>query len=148
MNKFQELFKKSNNEPITYKGKKLYLVDYIDLNKDDVLIVKIVSVGANRTQIFSVRIDDPKRRKYLEVNGKNVWGIPFHESVMPKDGVKITVIKDNVRLTIENRGAPIWGWPMIVEKKENKRIYYCNADDQEERFDDLVFQIEIIKAEN
>jgi hypothetical protein len=62
MSKFQELFNKSNNEPITYQGKRLYLADYIDVNKDDILVVKIVSVGANRTQIFSVRMGEPKNK--------------------------------------------------------------------------------------
>jgi hypothetical protein len=67
---------------------------------------------------------------------------------MPKQGVAMKILKDNVKVGVVNRGAPIWGWPMIVEQKENKRIYYCNGEDPEEKFDDLVFKIEIIKAED
>jgi hypothetical protein len=147
MNKFQELFQKSNNEPITYKGKKLYLTDYINVNKNDVLIVKIISFTTNRTQSFFIKIDDPKKKKYLEVKGGKFDGLPFHESIIPKDGARITILRDNVKLKVWNRGAYIFFWPMIVEQKGNKRVYYCNGEDPEAKFDDLVFEIEIKKAE-
>jgi hypothetical protein len=37
---------------------------------------------------------------------------------------------------------------MYVEQINNKRIYHCNADDLEEKFDDLVFEIEFEKGSN
>jgi hypothetical protein len=146
MNKFQELFQNSNNNPITYKGKKLYLADYIEVNKNDVLIVRVLSTNTNRTQSFFIQVDDLKKKKYLEVKGGKFNALPFHESVIPKEGAKITIREDNVKLKVWNRGSFIWAWPMIVEQKENKRIYYCNGEDPEEKLDDLVFEIEMIKA--
>jgi hypothetical protein len=108
MNKFRELFKVSHNDPITYKGKQLYVSDFISVNKNDVLRVKVLSVNENRTQIFTINVDEPKNKKYLEVNGKRVPAIPFHERIMPKEGVEIKVLKDNIKLKVCNRGSFIW----------------------------------------
>lgn len=147
MSKFQDLFKAANSEHIMYKGKELYLADYINVNKGDLLVVKVVSFTTNRTQIFYIKVDNEKKRKYLEVKGGKFYALPFHESVVPKDGARIQILGD-AKLKIWNRGAPIWGWPMIVEHKGNKRVYYCNGEDPEEKFNDLVFEIEIITAKN
>jgi hypothetical protein len=152
MYKFNDLFQKKG---ITaeYKGQTISLYDHLSFQKGEVLKLKILSTHSPYKQAICITIIEPKNSKGLETNNVKARGFNLWEDSIPIDGVRIEILEDvkisiwNVWEEVEANGRKqIWSAKknaaMKIEVKENKRIYYCNDGDNDEDFDDLVFQLE------
>lgn len=145
MSIFHELFKNSDRKPTLYRGKTIYLIDYIELNKGDTLFVKLLSTKTQHKVRFSINIIEPSRKKYLQANGEKWHGFLFWGDTFPKEGTDIKILEDKVKIGISSGFASIWSWPMIIEKKENKKTYHCFTGDNED-FNGFVFEVDIKRA--
>lgn len=159
MYKFNSLFHKSPGISAPYNGQIIYLYDHVHFNEKDILRIKILSTNSPHKQGISMHVIEPKHKKYMLINNRKLEGFTLWETSFPKEGAEIYILKD-IKVAIwnaweeeyESGRKKVWSAlknaAMKIEIKDNKRIYYCNDGDDDEDFDDLIFEIEIQKTEN
>jgi len=145
---FEDEFRKSNGQPIQYKGKIVCLGDKILLKEKK-----------QKIKVFFESIDSPWRQgihletdKKIEVNKQLIKKVALWYDTAPKIIECICYSKKGI-LWVWN----IWdtgdgvteachnGAAMIVEELPNGRRYRCNDGYPDDDFDDLIFRIEIVK---
>lgn len=146
MNNILRNIKKYVIEILSFTKQEIVTVDYIEVNKNDKVIIKRLSTYSSRTQSMYLLVDKPKNKKCLRYKGKKINGLYFHEIIIDKNGEEITILEDNVTIAIKNRGSE-WGWNMLVIKKNDKRTYYTSGSIKSNIYKDLIFEITIKRAD-
>ncbi len=154
---FHDLFNKQGIKAV-YKGQTLYLYHHIELRSRDILKIDFISSNSPYKQAITISVIEPKRKKYLELEGDRSESFNLWEMNFPQTGAYITALRDikvavwNAWETVDENGKTrVWSAmqnaAMKIESKGNKHVYYCNDGQDDEDFDDLVFEITVIPKE-
>ena len=149
---FEEEFMKSDGMPIQYKGKTIVMWDRLPLPaKSSVLEYKIISTSSEWKQGLSITTDGVIKFSNSEVIKKG-WVAVFAEHHTIEE--EFECHSKNKLLDIKNvwdsgdgcidswhNGAAMW-----VEEIPNGRRYHCNDGHPDDDFDDIVFEITIMKS--
>jgi len=155
---FETLFRQSNFEPISYKGKKLFFQDVFPVKDREKLRVVFESVNSDWRQ--GVELQTTRRPGYYGwfiIDGKKVMSrVILGQDTSPPVVEFILRTKDG-KLYVNNaweKPPETWaagityidsrssGAAMVVEELPNGRRYRCNDGHPDEDFDDIVFRIE------
>jgi hypothetical protein len=152
---FRSIFLNSKGKPSEYKGKVIYLHDYITIGQKEKINAKIISTKSKNKQGFCIKVIEPKNKNYISVNGIKENIFAFWEDTLPKDGANIEILSSNITIAVwniweeqyNNSSRRVLGAmknaAMIIEEKNNSKIYHCNDGDQDEDFNDIVFELTI-----
>lgn len=120
--------------------------DVLEIEQEQIL--KLTFMSKNSPFRQGVRIAIDTGNGFVEVNGLRSKGMEFWEDNAPKE-VIIKCISNKGLVSIyniwdEGRGRQSLSYTsgMLLEEKQDKRIYYCNDFGYETNFDKLVFSIE------
>lgn len=145
---FEKSFIESKGKPISYKGKKIILIDRIPIEKDQRVKIEFVEVKSAMKQGIILKT----KGDFIFDNGEIV---PFRpvlwENTAPKK-IELQIKSKNKELLIynvwdEGNGTmQYWhNWAaMEVIKKGKVRTYYCNDGSLDTNFNDLVFTMELL----
>lgn len=144
---FEEMFKASKGQPITYMGKTLVMVDLLPIVDGEKLKVVFEHTESKWRQGVMLRI---RGGGELIVDGL-VCKLPvLWEDTAPKEVPIVVKVKKSNNLEIKN----IWdtgdgviqswhnGAAMIVQLTDNGRRYLCNDGQPDDDFNDIIFRVE------
>lgn len=159
---FSPSFMKSKGQPILYKGKQLLMGDFIPFEDRDSFLITFEKTNSEWKQGIGLDVNGD-----FEIN-KIKYGckIVLWEDNYPQ-GVIITICKEKTdkrslkrqKLTNAFYIKNIWdmgegrtsfwinGAAMISEEIPNGRRYYCNDGHPDENFEDIIFTIQKIPAQ-
>ncbi len=141
---FEELFRKSNGQPVVYNGQMIHIFDRLRVKDGQVLKVTFESVRSEWRQGISLSTDG-----YFEVNNQQSKQVVLWQDTAPRE-VFLTVRTQKGECALMN----VWdtgsglihkghnGAAMIVEVLPYGRRYRCNDGFADDDFDDLVFRVE------
>lgn len=144
---FESLFIESQGQPIVYKGKKLIMLDRIELDSTVVSIeVEILETNSEWKQgiVFQTKGSFGVNRQIIP-NKIVLW-----EDTSP-DKVVLSVTSTNRTLQIynvwETEDGTMHSWhngsAMSVENYKSYSIYNCNDGHPDDDLNDLIFKIQI-----
>jgi hypothetical protein len=128
--------------------KDVVCIDVLPINKDQLIKVALISTNAPRMQgaMFSITAGTG----YIEYMGNRSRGIGLWWGTTPREVIvkchsvpKLLTIYNGYRDNLNHPRTLMYKTGMLVEEKDNKRIYRCNdVNDGDNRFDKLVFSVE------
>jgi hypothetical protein len=149
---FQAEFSKSKCQPIEYKGKTLVMWDHFMLPHNEVrLKFRIISTNSEWVQGISLET----KGTFVFGEGNNIpRSVQIWENTAPKED-EFTCRSKNRILDVKNiwdtgngcveswnNGAAMW-----IEEIPNGRRYHCNDGHFDDDFDELIFEILLVKPE-
>jgi len=168
MPSFDENFRSSSGQPITYHGSTIILADKFPVSNGEKLKISIESTNSEYIQGVSIDVTGS-----CEVQGKIFKKGKGVKMIFWEDGELID--PKNIEITVFTKIAYVWvqniwemttsyllrnaagervvkeskmidaghnGAAMRVEEIPNGRRYYCNDGHPDENFDDIVFSIQ------
>jgi hypothetical protein len=148
MQPFEELFRKSNGQPVFYNGMTIQLFDDLKVADGQELKVIFESVNSDWRQGVALRTD-----KNFEINEQiTKRSVVIWQDTAPRE-VTLKVRTKNGECSVKNawdRGDGVMrygnnGGAMIVEETASGRLYKCNDGRPDDDFDDLIFRVELLK---
>jgi hypothetical protein len=148
MPSFESLFLESKGQPVVYKGQTIQMLDRLIVADRQTLIVRFESVNAGWRQGVRLDIDGS-----FKVNGQTVNNaIVLWQDTAPREVVlKVSTKKGECRVrNVWDVGDGVehsWhnGAAMIVETSDAFRRYRCNDGRADDDFNDLIFNVELIR---
>lgn len=156
---FSSLFTEANSSKIKYKNKDIYQDDTYDLLGIHKIKLRFISCNSKYIQAIVLDLYNFKGQIYLEgqeiKNPKRAFpSINFWQDTAPSE-IELTINLESGNLGICNGSDPIgdkkichrmsFGCAMMIEElSPTKKRYYCNDHENDDDFDDLVFEIEIL----
>lgn len=145
MPSFEDMFLRSNGQPVVYNGRTLQMVDRFGVADGQQLKVIFDSVNAEWRQGVHLTTDGG-----FVVNNQTVKKsiVLWHDTAPKEVLVKVHTKKGECRVkNVWDTGDGVmhsWhnGAAMIVEEAASGRRYRCNDGQADDDFDDLVFRIE------
>lgn len=159
---FTSQFTMQNSSEIDYKGKKINRFYTYDRKGTHILRFTFVSTNSVNEQGITFHLSRFKGEMYI--NGEKVKirkskfpQLIFEEKFAPKE-FEVKVILEDGDITICNGcsvpdRSNIWrslseGCAMIIEKlSEDSFRFHCNDVDNDDDFDDLIFDMQILSAD-
>lgn len=157
---FSQQFQYNDSFEITYKGHRVnafYKFDKVGKYK---LRFYFISVSSPYNQAIVLHLDEFKGRLFIDGDElsvpKNKFPqIIFEEKYAPRS-FDLEVVLDSGNITICNGSdllgtEEIWctldlGCAMIIETINDKHYrFHCNDHDNDDDFDDLIFEVELLK---
>lgn len=153
---FSSMFAEAQSTSIEYKGKVLHLIDKYEGKGRQKLKVRFLSNNSKYTQAVVLQLSSFKGDIYL--NGERIQvqksafpKINFWQDYAPREFELEVDLKDGF-IAICNGADPLGnkilckhmteGCAMIIEDLGDKKRYYCNDFENDDDFDDLIFEIE------
>ena len=156
---FSEMFANNDSFEIEYKGKLVHAFYKFDKKDEYVLRFKFISTRSHYNQAIVLHLDSFVGKLYidgerLEIPKNKFPQIVFEEKYAPRQ-FDLKVQLEDGELTVCNGSdllgtGDMWcslymGCAMIVEQISEKRfVFFCNDHEDDDDFDDLVFEIEVL----
>lgn len=142
---FEDFFRKSSGNPITYNGRTLVLLDRFPVDDNSTFLLTFERASGPWRQGVVL-----KTRGCLSVNGKIakdgiiLWCDTAPEVVRCRVKTTTGFIEVNNVWDTGDGSAQAWhnGAAMVVEDIANGRRYWCNDGHPDDDFEDLVFRLE------
>jgi len=155
---FSSLFAQANSDHIEYNGKIVNAYNKFDLKGRHRIKVKFLSTNSKYVQAIVLSLVNFRGNVYL--NGERIMikktafpKINFWQDTAPKE-FEIEIDLSEGSIGIFNGADPIGdkrfckfgsdGCAMIIEDLGKKKIYHCNDFENDDDFDDLVFEMEVL----
>jgi hypothetical protein len=149
MPSFEDLFLKSNGQPVEYDGQTIQMIDRLPVTDGQQLCIAFESVNSEWRQGIHLTTDGA-----FEVNGQTVKKVVvLWQNTAPRVVVlrikskkgeclikNVWDVGDGVMHSWHNRAA------MIVEDHASFRRYRCNDGRADDDFDDLIFTLELNRS--
>ena len=122
-------------------------VDVLPIEKEQLIKAIFISTNSHRKQ--GILLSVPKGSSYIEYNEKRARGIGLWYDTSTTEWIlkchSITGFASIYNIFEGQNGAPrslMYKSGMLIEEKENIRIYHCNDVGDTDTFDSLVFSVE------
>ncbi len=162
MKPFNVLFAESHSNEIEYKGKRV--IRYFELNEPGEYNIKFVFIKSNskfNQAIVLLFIDDFVGEYYLNDEKQQIRKKRFfkvsHWMDEPDMTMDVKIILKKGKVVICNGSDPLgtkqinhtlsYGCAIHIEEiGQNKYRFNCNDHEDDDDFDDLIFEMEIVKS--
>ena len=154
MKPFSVMFQEQHSNVIEYNGKIINSFFKFEQRGEFIFKFKFVSTNSEHKQEIRLACDQfdgsvEFRGKEIEFGKSRFKQVAFCETIENKQFEIKVVLKDG-SLGIFNASEPGGSWvrgcAMIIEKKcQNKYRFYCNDFENDDDFDDLIFDLEILE---
>ena len=157
---FSELFAMNDSFEIEYKGKTIRAFYNFDEPGEYILRFKFISTASKNDQAIVLHLDSFRGKLFLDNKQVKIPKNRFPQIVLeqkyaPKQ-FDLLVQLEAGELTVCNGSdllgqGGMWcsldmGCAVIVEQVAEKRlVFFCNDHEDDDDFDDLVFEIEVVK---
>lgn len=148
MPSFEDLFRKSKGQPVTYNGRIIHMVDRIPIHDSQEVEVTFEGVNSDWRQGVCLTTDGS-----IVVNDQTIKKsvVLWRDTAPQKVALKIKTKKSELQIkNVWDSGDGVmqsWhnGGAMIIEKTLSGRRYLCNDGRPDANFSDLIFCIELVK---
>lgn len=129
-------------------NKKIILWDVINIRNEQDIIIKFISSNSKDKQGIRIAVD--VGNGYIEVMNEKSKGIKLWKNLSPEE-IHLKCFCEKGLISIYNiwdKGRGVRSQTdfagMLVERNENRIIYRCNNGTLDSKFDELVFEIELL----
>ena len=158
---FSSQFAMAKSDVIEYKGKKIHRFFRINNPGDYILKFKFISSNSQFNQAIDIHYGSLKGNMYFLGENITKKKSTFAQAIFFETDISDRCFELNLKLkdgwiTICNgsdtdgtkRGCStmVFGCAMIIEEiKQNHYKFYCNDFENDDDFDDLIFELEIVE---